>query len=71
MAKNMIQFQKGKSIHEFLSEYGTEDKCQDSLFRLRWPHGFSCPNCGGSKFCELKSRDLYQCHKCHHQASVK
>ena len=71
MAKNMIQFQKGKSIHEFMSEYGTEDKCQDSLFRLRWPNGFRCPNCGSSKFCELKSRELYQCHRCHHQTSVK
>lgn len=46
MAKNMIQFQKGKSIHEFMPEYGSEAKCQDSLFKLNWPRGFRCQNCG-------------------------
>ena len=43
MARNPIQFQKGISLNEFLSLYGTEEQCFDALYRWRWP-GFVCPN---------------------------
>ena len=46
MACNPIQFQKGISLNEFLSLYGTEDQCFDALYRWRWPNGFVCPHCG-------------------------
>ena len=32
MAKKLIQFQKGISIPEFMDNYGTEQKCHDTLF---------------------------------------
>ncbi len=70
MAKNPVQFQKGLPLHEFMDQYGTEEQCRDALFRLRWPNGFVCPECGGTSYCELKCRKLYQCHKCHHQSSL-
>jgi hypothetical protein len=54
----------------FMDEYDTEEPCREALFRLRWPNGFVCPECGGTSYCELKSRRLYQCHKCHHQSSL-
>ena len=44
MARNPVQFQKGISLNEFLSLYGTEDL--DALFQWRWPNGFLCPHCG-------------------------
>ena len=31
MAKNMVQFQKGMSIPEFMDNYGTEQQCRDTL----------------------------------------
>ncbi len=40
------------------------------LFNLRWPDGFKCPNCGHPKHCKLAARPVYQCNKCHHQASL-
>ena len=70
MAKNKIQFQRGMSLSEFLSRYGTEDQCNDVLFRLRWPNGFQCPECGYSGYCAIESRKVYQCHRCHCQTSV-
>ena len=70
MAKNPVQFQKGLSLPDFLSRYGTEAQCREALFQLRWPNGFVCPDCGNKTYCELSRRHLYQCHRCHHQASV-
>ena len=70
MAKNPIQFQKGLSLNDFLSRYGTEAQCRETLFSLRWPKGFVCPKCGNKTYCALHHRPLYQCNACHHQASV-
>lgn len=70
MKQNPVQFQKGLSLAEFLLQYGTEEKCQTALFQWRWPDGYVCPECGHTHYCELKSRKLYQCYRCHHQASV-
>ena len=70
MARNPVQFQKGISLNEFLSLYGTEDQCFDALYRWRWPNGFLCPHCGHDKGCQLTSRKLQQCNQCHRQTSV-
>jgi transposase-like protein len=40
------------------------------LFRLRWPQGFHCPECGHPGFCEINSRKVYQCNSCHAQTSL-
>ena len=70
MAQNKVQFQKGMSLLEFLHLYGTEEKCFDALFQLRWPNGFVCPECGCQKSCQLNTRKLQQCNQCHHQVSI-
>lgn len=70
MAKNKVQFQKGLSLGAFLSMYGTEQQCYDALFRIRWPQGYVCPQCGYRGSCYLESRKVYQCHRCHAQRSV-
>lgn len=70
MAKNKIPFQKSISIHEFISKLGTEEQCRKRLFDMRWPTGYRCSYCGCDKYCELKSRQLYQCNQCRHQASL-
>lgn len=70
MKQNKIQFQKGMSIDEFMSKYGTDIDCHSELFHLRWPEGFVCPTCGNQTYCELKRHHLFQCNKCHAQTSV-
>jgi hypothetical protein len=54
---------------EFQDQYRTEDDCLEALFKLRWPHGFICPNCEHDDAYKL-SCGLYQCAVCRHQASV-
>jgi transposase-like protein len=70
MMKNMIQFQPGLSLTEFLKHYATEEQCRAALYTCRWRKGFECPNCGHHSACKLSRRDLYQCNRCHHQSSV-
>ena len=70
MNKNKIQFQKGLSLIEFHNLYGTEEQCYQELFKLRWPTGFTCPKCGYGKGGWLRTRGVYQCYHCAHQASV-
>lgn len=70
MPRNQIQFQPGLSLIDFLKHYGTEEQCRKALFKLRWPTGFSCPSCGHQGACCQLARQLYQCNRCHHQASL-
>lgn len=70
MAKNKVQFQKSMTIHAFMNKFGSEAQCRKQLFRIRWPNGFICPNCGHTHYSELHSRPLYQCNQCRHQASI-
>ncbi len=70
MAKNPIQFQSGLSLTKFLEHYGTEQQCRDALFRLRWPEGFVCPECGNGTYCVITRSKRFQCNRCHHQTSL-
>lgn len=44
MPKNKVKFQNGLSLPSILFQYGTEQQCRESLFSMRWPNGFCCPN---------------------------
>lgn len=70
MARNQVQFQKGMSEGEFDRLYGSEERCWSSLVAWRWPKGFECPRCGGSSYCIVGPRKLFQCAGCHTQTSV-
>ena len=61
---------KKMTIQEFQSRYATEEQCRAYLYEKRWPAGFECPKCGGKEYFDIKSRNLYQCKSCNHQASV-
>lgn len=58
------------TLIEFQENYGTEEQCRQFLFEKRWPSGFVCPKCGHNEYFNIKSRNLYQCKACNHQASV-
>ena len=70
MARNTVQFQKGLSEPVFERQYGTEEQCRAVVVALRWPNGFECPACGGTRHSAVKSRDLFQCTGCRRQTSV-
>jgi transposase-like protein len=58
-----------KTLMEFETLFSTEENCRQYLVQLRWPEGFQCPRCGGTKHWRLD--DLYiQCANCHSQATV-
>lgn len=70
MPENKIQFQKGLSIPEFISKFGTDEQCRKALENAKWPQGYICDECGHNSFCYLKTRKIYQCNRCKHQTTV-
>jgi transposase-like protein/predicted RNA-binding Zn-ribbon protein involved in translation (DUF1610 family) len=62
--------QESINLLEFMKRFQTEEQCREFLFKLRWPDGFMCPKCGHTSYYDVKSRNLYNCSKCGHQASV-
>lgn len=71
MARNAIQMQKGLSLTKFLELYGTDAKCEAAVKAWRWPDGFVCPHCGSKDHAVVGARDLYLCHGCRTQTSLK
>src|SRR6266567_1215364 len=58
-----------KNELEFDSRFSHEPACQEYLFRLRWPEGFVCPDCGHTEYWK-SARGLYLCRQCERQQSV-
>jgi hypothetical protein len=55
---------------EFQERFSDESACLDYLAASRWPDGYRCPGCGGERAWVLERRHLWECARCHHQASV-
>ena len=70
MPRNRVQHQKGLSDNAFERLYPDEEACRKAWFAWRWPEGFKCPRCAGSKYCEIRGRQLLQCRQCRHQTSL-
>jgi hypothetical protein len=70
MPRNHVQHQKGLSDDAFERLYPDEKACRKAWFAWRWPEGFKCPRCAGSKYCEIRERQLLQCRQCRHQTSL-
>ena len=70
MPRNRVQHQKGLSDDAFERLYPDEEACRKAWFAWRWPEGFKCPRCAGSKYCEIRGRQLLQCRQCRHQTSL-
>ena len=71
MRKSRIQFQKGVSLQAFISAYGTQEQCFQSIFKLKWPNGFICPKCEATRYYRIQKGDRLQCKSCRHQTSIK
>jgi len=72
MPMNRVQFQRGLSLPEFMARFGTDRQCEEAMVQARWPNGFVCPKCGGtraSRFSRVR-QTLWQCRQCRVQTSV-
>lgn len=54
---------------DFEYRFATDAACRDYLSALRWPDGFVCPRCQGTRGWKM-TRGLWLCGDCRHQASV-
>src|SRR6187549_2406252 len=61
---------KGLSEAAFRERFGTEEACRKALFEMRWRQGLTCPGCGHRGFCQLKTRELFQCNRCKRQVRL-
>jgi len=57
------------NLMEFEARFASEEACREYLLTLRWPDGFRCPRCEGSKAWPT-DRGLLHCAACGHQVSV-
>ena len=57
-----------RTFEEFLGWFSSEEDCVKYLEWIRWPEGFVCPGCGGSKAWRTE-RGLWHCGACGHQSS--
>ena len=62
------------TLLEWQVRFGTAEGCYAYLYAARWPEGFRCPGCAGTKAWRVQRGDrgspLYECAACHHQASL-
>lgn len=58
-----------KTLQEFDDWFSTEQACIDYLFKLRWPHGFTCPICEAPNGWKIGT-DLIRCSVCRHNISA-
>lgn len=73
MKMNRIQFQPGLSLNQFLDQYGSQEQCESVLEASRWPDGFTCPKCNGTRHsCYRRGRrvKVFQCCNCRTQTTL-
>ena len=70
MARNPIQMQKGLSLTDFQSHYGTEALCRAAVLAWRWPNGFECPHCNSGDHFVNRKLNFY-CRSCRTETSLK
>lgn len=58
------------TLSELEAWFPDDEACRDYLWQLRWPDGFRCPACGGSRSWPVRSARLMECAACGHQASL-
>jgi transposase-like protein len=62
--------QEEMTLMKFMEKFKTEQDCHDHFFKIKWPKGFVCPKCSCVEYGFIETRNLYQCKKCGHQASL-
>jgi transposase-like protein len=58
-----------KNEIEFDQRFLNESACFDYLYKMKWPNGFSCTQCGHRAYW-VSSKNIYICTCCEHQHSL-
>jgi len=58
-----------RTLSEFDEWFSCESDCLDFIRKLRWPNGFVCPSCKGTKGWQL-STELIRCTQCKRKVSI-
>lgn len=60
------------TLHDFATRFATQKACIDAIIARRWPNGWSCPKCQGTRHYRLQTRRVLQCANpdCRAQTSV-
>lgn len=58
-----------RKLSDFESRFATEEACRKYLANLRWPSGFICPRCSGTK-AWFMSNGLVRCRSCEYKLSL-
>lgn len=58
-----------KTLIDLEKQFSSEEECRDYLAALRWPAGFVCPSCSGTKAGRMRRR-LWHCRNCGRQTSI-
>jgi transposase-like protein len=66
----MLEADFPKTMAEFQARFASEDACRDCLAKQKWPDGFKCPKCGGTRAWTLRCRTLWVCAACQHHCSL-
>ena len=57
-------------LSDFNAWFPDDEACLGYLARLRWPEGFVCPHCGGSRGWQLARRRKLRCAGCRREVSI-
>lgn len=66
----MVEEDYPGNLVEFSERFTSDAACRAYLERIRWPDGFRCPACGGTRAWPTGRLGLWECGGCHHQTSV-
>ncbi len=58
------------NLMSLVDQYGTDDKCRETLMHLRWPDGLRCLRCQSDKVAQVKDRKVHVCNSCQYQFSA-
>lgn len=58
-----------RTLAELEARFSSEEECRRYLVNLRWPDGFRCPRCDGTRAWPIR-QVLYQCSLCGYQTSA-
>jgi DNA-directed RNA polymerase subunit RPC12/RpoP len=54
----------------FVEKYPDEESCRAAIFRIHWPLGFACTDCGHTRYYPVSGRGQYECSACGRQFSL-
>src|SRR6266704_2888991 len=60
-----------KTLQRAIQHFSDEQICIDTVAKMRWPNGPSCPACGHMQHYYLKTQKRWKCKECYKQFTVK